>query len=90
MLEVIAAGATFERHESVGCTQPAGRSEKIGSSYALAPGTYSITLMFESPPAHGFTQHTADPREFRGRVESNPVTVTITSMKTRKKWFGLF
>lgn len=91
-LEVIAPGATFERFEPFGCTQPAGRSERIGWSYALAPGSYAISLVFESPPAHGFIQHAPDPREFRGRVESNPVTLTITSPKTppRKKLFGLF
>jgi hypothetical protein len=89
-LEVVEPGAAFERDEPFGCTQPGGRSENIGWSYKLAPGTYTIALVFESPPAHGFEQHEPDPREFRGRVESNPVTVTITAALPRKKLFGLF
>jgi hypothetical protein len=89
-LEIVEPGASFERDEPFGCTQPAGRTETIGWSYQLAPGTYSIGLVFESPPAHGFVQHAPDPREFRGRVESNPVTVTITPAPARKKLFGIF
>lgn len=89
-LELVEPDASFERDEAFGCTQPAGRSEKIGWSYKLAPGTYTIALVFESPPAHGFVQHAPDPREFRGRVESNPVTVTITAAPARKKFLGVF
>jgi hypothetical protein len=88
-LEVVAPGASFERAESLGCTQPAGRSERIGWSYDLAPGTYRVTLIYEAPPSHGFTQHAPDPREFRGRLESNEVTLTIP-VPAKKKRFGLF
>lgn len=76
-LEILAPGATFSRAEPLGCTQPAGQAARIGWSYTLAPGSYRIALIFEAPPAHGFTQHAADPREFRGRVESNELAITI-------------
>ena len=89
-LEILVPGASFERDEPLGCTQPGGRSENIGWSYKLAPGRYTIMLVFESPPAHGFVQHAPDPREFRGRVESNAVTVTITAAPPRKKLLGIF
>jgi hypothetical protein len=88
-LEVVAPGASFERVESLGCTQPAGRSERIGWSYDLAPGTYRVTLIYEAPPAHGFTQHAPDPSEFRGRLESNEVALAIP-VPPKKKRFGLF
>lgn len=89
-LEIVEPGASFERDEPFGCTQPGGRTETIGWSYKLAPGTYTIVLVFESPPAHGFVQHAPDSREFRGRVESNPVTVTVTPAPAREKLFGIF
>ena len=88
-LELVAPGASFERTESLGCTQPAGRSERIGWSYDVAPGTYRVTLIYEAPPAHGFTQHAPDPREFRGRLESNEVAIAIP-VPPKKKRFGLF
>jgi hypothetical protein len=70
-------GGRFDRPEPLGCTQPAGARERIGWSYALAAGVYRITLIFEAPPAHGFTQSRGDTRAHVGRVESNEVTVTI-------------
>jgi hypothetical protein len=47
-------------------------------SYDLAPGSYHVTLVFEAPPPHGFTQSRPDPRAFKGRVESNEVTLEVT------------
>lgn len=88
-LEVLAPGATFDRPEPLACTQPAGRAEPIGWSYELAPGTYRVTLIYEAPPSHGFTQHAPDPHAFRGRLESNEVTLTIP-VPAKKKRFGLF
>lgn len=76
-LTLVAPGERHERTEPLACTQPAGAPERVGWSYALAPGEYGVALVFESPPAHGFTQHAADPREFRGRVESNEVRVVV-------------
>jgi hypothetical protein len=70
-------GASVERDEPLGCTQPAGRSEKIGWSYELAPGTYRVVLVHEAPPKHGFTQSARDPRAFTGRVESDEVTLVV-------------
>ena len=73
--------------------QPLLRARYTNDSAApikLAPGRYTITLVFESPPAHGFVQHAPDPREFRGRVESNAVPVTIAAAPPRKKLLGIF
>ena len=53
---VLAPGERHDEVQTLGCTQPAGRPEPIGWAYALAPGTYRVTLVFESPPAHGFSQ----------------------------------
>ncbi len=79
MLEILAPKARLERVEPLACTQPAGQRTRIGWSYPLVPGDYRIALIFEAPPAHGFRQHAADPREFVGRVESNEVAITILS-----------
>lgn len=76
-LTLVAPGEAHERTEPMACTQPAGAPAQVGWAYALTPGEYTVTLVFESPPAHGFTQHAADPREFRGLVTSNAVRVTI-------------
>jgi hypothetical protein len=73
----LAPGQTFERAEPLACTQPAGRREPIGWSYAPGPGTYRFTLVFEAPPPHGFTQSRGHDRAFRGRVESNEVTFVV-------------
>jgi hypothetical protein len=76
-LTIVGPGERHERAEPLACTQPAGASNRVGWAYALAPGEYGVVLVFESPPAHGFTQHAADPREFRGRVESGEVRVVV-------------
>jgi len=84
---VLEPGGKLERDEPLGCTQPAGRSEPIGWSYALAPGTYRVVLVHESPPPHGFTQSSPDARAFRGRVESNEVALAIEEPEPRKPGF---
>jgi len=76
-LTILAPGERHTRAEPLGCTQPAGATQRIGWSYALAPGVYDVVLVFTAPPEHGFSQHAADPREFRGRVESNAVRVVV-------------
>src|SRR5580700_7032930 len=53
---VLEPGGRVERDEPLACTQPAGRVERIGWSYELAPGSYRVTLVFEAPPKHGFSQ----------------------------------
>jgi hypothetical protein len=79
----LAPGAHVEREEPLECTQPAGGPANVGWSYALAPGTYSVTLVFESPMAHGFTQSEPNPRAFRGRVESNAAQIVVTEPPKR-------
>jgi hypothetical protein len=74
---VLAPGERHDEVQTLGCTQPAGRSEPIGWAYALAPGTYQVTLVFESPPAHGFSQAAPHPHAFAGRVESNEVELVV-------------
>lgn len=74
---VLAPGETHERPESLACTQPAGRREAIGWSYELAPGRYRVSLLFEAPPAHGFSQSERHPHAFQGRVESPEVTIEV-------------
>lgn len=76
-LTILAPGEKHTRVEPLACTQPAGASGRIGWSYALAPGEYQVVLVFTAPPAHGFSQHEPDPREFRGQVESNAVRVVV-------------
>ncbi|MFT3712779.1 MAG: hypothetical protein QM817_34440 [Archangium sp.] len=67
-------GASFERDEPLACTQPAGGPPNVGWSYDhLAAGTYRVTLLFQAPPAHGFSQSPANPRAFSGALESNTV-----------------
>jgi len=76
-LTILGPGERHERAEPLQCTQPAGQAAAIGWSYALEPGEYGVTLIFAAPPAHGFTQHAPDPREFRGRVESDELRVVV-------------
>jgi hypothetical protein len=86
---VLAPGESHERAEPLGCTQPAGRSERIGWSYALAPGRYGVALVYESPPAHGFMQSAPRADSFRGRVVSNEVAVDVSAPKPRGIWARL-
>lgn len=74
---VLAPGERHDEVQTLACTQPAGRPEPIGWSYALAPGTYRVTLVFEAPPAHGFSQAEPHPHAFTGRVESNEVELVV-------------
>lgn len=76
-LTILAPGERLERAEPLMCTQPAGQGPGIGWSYRLGPGEYGVTLVFAAPPVHGFTQHAPDPREFRGRAESDEVRVVV-------------
>jgi hypothetical protein len=71
----LAPGQSLERAEPLGCTQPAGRSETIGWSYTLPPGTYRAVLLFAFPPAHGYADRTPD--AWMGQVESNAVEFTV-------------
>ncbi len=76
-LAILGPGEEFARAEPLQCTQPAGQAASIGWSYALTAGEYGVTLVFAAPPAHGFTQHVPDPREFRGRVESDELRLAV-------------
>lgn len=75
---VVEPGASFERDESLACTQPAGRTEAIGWSYDLATGTWKVSLVWESPPAHGFSQSEPHPHAWRGKLQSNTVDLHVT------------
>ena len=75
---VLMPGGRHQRSEPLSCTQPAGKTQTIGWSYNLTPGTWTITLVFEAPPAHGFSQSEDNEYAFAGRVESNPVVVELT------------
>lgn len=75
-LTVLAPGESVEHDEPFGCTQPAGETRDVGWSYALGAGTWKVSLVFEFPPAHGRTE-TSDARAWRGRVETNAVTLTL-------------
>ncbi len=84
---VLEPGASHEREEPLACTQPAGHTEDIGWSYeALAAGEYRVSLVYEAPPTHGFTQSQADPRAFVGRLESNEVVLRVPEQA--KGWFA--
>jgi hypothetical protein len=85
---VLEPGQEHERDEPLACTQPAGRRESIGWAYALAPGSYRVTLVFEAPPSHGFSQAASDARAFHGRVESNEVTVVVEEPTERPGLLG--
>lgn len=70
----LAPGASFEREESLACTQPAGGPQNVGWSYEHLPaGTYRVTLLFKTPPEHGFSQSPPNPNAFSGALESNTV-----------------
>ena len=74
---VLAPGERHDELQTLACTQPAGRSEAIGWAYELTPGTYRVTLVFETPPAHGFSQAEPHAAAFVGRVESNEVELVV-------------
>jgi hypothetical protein len=76
--QVVMPGQRCQRLEPLSCTQPAGQAAMCGWSYKLAPGTYGITLVFEAPPAHGFSQSESNEYAFRGRVESQQLVVELT------------
>ncbi len=76
--QVLMPHARHQRLEPLSCTQPAGQTKTIGWSYKLTPGTWSITLVFEAPPPHGFSQSESNEYAFVGRVESNTVVVELT------------
>lgn len=76
--QILMPGHSYQRSEPLSCTQPAGKSAAIGWSYKLSPGTYGITLVFEAPPAHGFSQSEASEYAFVGRVESREHVVELT------------
>ena len=75
--QIVMPGRSLQRSEPLSCTQPAGQAARVGWSYMLAPGTYGITLVFEAPPAHGFSQSEPNDHAFRGRVESNQLTIEV-------------
>ena len=74
---VLAPGEVVERDETLTCTQPAGAAATIGWRYALPVGTWRVTLIHRSPPAHGFTQAPPHPQAFVGTVESNEVELVV-------------
>lgn len=79
---VLAPGESVERDEPLACTQPAGQSAAIGWSYTdIDAGHYTVTLVMNAPPAHGFSQSTSDARAFVGTVESNAANVIIAAPK---------
>lgn len=75
--QILMPGHRHQRSEPLACTQPAGRAAAIGWSYRLSPGTYGITLVFEAPPAHGFSQSEPNDHAFVGRVESQELVVEL-------------
>lgn len=76
--QILMPGHNYQRSEPLSCAQPAGTSTAIGWSYKLSPGTYGITLVFEAPPAHGFSQCETSEYAFVGRVESHEHVVELT------------
>ena len=76
--QIVMPGRSLQRSEPLSCTQPAGQAARVGWSYVLGPGSYGITLVFEAPPAHGFSQSESNDHAFRGRVESNELTIELT------------
>ena len=75
--EVLAPGESVDRDEPLLCTQPAGLAAPVGWAYALGPGRWRVVLVYESPAPHGFSQSPPHPLAFKGRVESNEVTLTV-------------
>jgi len=82
---ILAPGAALERAEAWSCTQPAGAPSGVGWSYQLAPGRYTLSLVYESPPPHGFTQHPPGQEVWRGRAVSNEVELEVTG---RRGWWS--
>lgn len=76
--QVLMPGHKYQRSEPLSCTQPAGQTATIGWSYNLTPGEWGITLVLESPPAHGFSQSESNEYAFAGRVESRQLVVKLT------------
>ena len=76
--QILMPGHRYQRSEPLSCTQPAGQVAAIGWSYKLSPGTYGITLVFEAPAAHGFSQSESNEYAFSGRVESRELVVELT------------
>ena len=74
--EVLKPGGTFTRDRYLQCTQPAGLKALVGWGYDLAPGTYEITLVMNSPPKHGYGVNT-NTDAWKGRAESNSIRITI-------------
>jgi hypothetical protein len=75
--QVLQPGESYERDEPLQCTQPAGTAKDVGWSFDLPRGTYRVTLVYESPPPHGFTQSEPHPDQYRGRIESNDVLLVV-------------
>ena len=71
-------GRQHQRTEPLACTQPAGKTATIGWSYKLTPGSWGITLVYEAPAAHAFSQSEQNDYAFQGRVESREIVVELT------------
>jgi hypothetical protein len=74
---VLPPGGTCERDEPLACTQPAGVQQTVGWSYPLPAGRYRVSLLFQQPPLHGFTQSTPHAAAFTGSIESTPLDVMV-------------
>ena len=81
--KVLGPGESFERDESLACTQPAGGPESVGWSYEHLDGAFDVKLVVEAPPSHGFVQAEPHPNAFAGRAESNSVAFTFKPPKPR-------
>lgn len=75
--QIVMPGRSIQRLEPLVCTQPAGQAATIGWSYRLTPGRYRLTLVFEAPPSHGFSQSESNEHAFRGRVESPELALEL-------------
>jgi hypothetical protein len=75
--QIVMPGHRCQRPEPLSCPQPAGVAGPIGWSYKLSRGVYGITLVFEAPPAHGFSQSETSEYAFVGRVESRQLLVEL-------------
>ncbi len=72
----IQPGKTVSRKEPLKCTQPIGAKEDIGWSYQLKPGTYKISLIYQSPSPYSYGRIVPQDA-WKGKVTSNAVEVTI-------------
>jgi hypothetical protein len=73
---ILKPGATVQQSQYAACTQPAGSKKPIGWSYQLKPGTYRISMIIDSAPAHGLiTNNRGD--AWGGKLVSNEVVVVI-------------